>query len=162
MLRNGHVRFGRRPAETHPGKPGQGAAGRPHTYIRTWAGWIYATFVIDVFSRRILGRQVSRSLRTDLALDALEMAGAYAQRWEHETVLGEVKRRLIGPGTVRSSQTPSMITAQVYGILLGHYAVRSLMLGAADGAGYDPDRMGFTHAVRVVSRTAQSGAAFSS
>ncbi|NYH51389.1 transposase InsO family protein [Nocardiopsis arvandica] len=44
------------------------------TYIRTFAGWVYAAFVIDVFSRRVVGWQVSRSLRTDLALDALEMA----------------------------------------------------------------------------------------
>jgi putative transposase len=44
------------------------------TYIRTFNGWAYAAFVIDVFSRRVLGWQVSRSLRTDLALDALEMA----------------------------------------------------------------------------------------
>ena len=44
------------------------------TYIRTSAGWVYAAFVIDVFSRRVVGWQVSRSLYTDLALDALEMA----------------------------------------------------------------------------------------
>lgn len=44
------------------------------TYIRTFAGWVYAAFVIDVFSRMVLGWQVSTSLRTDLALDALEMA----------------------------------------------------------------------------------------
>ncbi|WP_249351898.1 IS3 family transposase [Nocardiopsis akebiae] len=44
------------------------------TYIRTFAGWVYAAFVIDVFSRRVVGWQVSKSLRTDLALDALEMA----------------------------------------------------------------------------------------
>jgi putative transposase len=43
------------------------------TYIRTFAGWVYAAFVIDVFSRRVVGWQLSRSLRTDLALDALEM-----------------------------------------------------------------------------------------
>ena len=70
-------------------------------------------------------------------LSAVEMAGAYAQRWEHESALGEVKRRLIGPGTVISSQSPAMVTAQVYGILLAHYAVRWLMFEAAD-AGYDP------------------------
>jgi hypothetical protein len=94
-------------------------------------------------------------------LSATEVAGAYAQRWEHESALGEVKNRLLTPGAVLSSQSPSMITAQVYGILLAHYAVRSLMFQAADGAGYDPDRMGFTHAVRVVARTAQGGAVFS-
>ncbi|GAA4491435.1 hypothetical protein GCM10023094_55810 [Rhodococcus olei] len=43
------------------------------TYVRTFAGWTYAAFLIDVFSRRIVGWQLSTSLRTDLALDALEM-----------------------------------------------------------------------------------------
>ena len=40
------------------------------TYCRTFAGWVYAAFVIDVFSRRVVGWQLSKSLRTDLALDA--------------------------------------------------------------------------------------------
>lgn len=44
------------------------------TYVRTWSGFVYAAFVIDAYSRMILGWQVSGSLRTDLALDALEMA----------------------------------------------------------------------------------------
>ncbi len=44
------------------------------TYIRTWAGMVYSAFVVDAFSRRILGWQTSTTLRTDLALDALEMA----------------------------------------------------------------------------------------
>jgi putative transposase len=44
------------------------------TYVRTWSGFVYAAFVIDAYSRMILGWQVSASLRTDLALDALEMA----------------------------------------------------------------------------------------
>ena len=43
------------------------------TYVRTFAGWVYASFVTDVFSRRVVGWQLSTSLRTDLALDALEM-----------------------------------------------------------------------------------------
>jgi putative transposase len=43
------------------------------TYCRTFAGWAYAAFVIDVFSRRVVGWQLSRNLRTGLALDALEM-----------------------------------------------------------------------------------------
>ena len=43
------------------------------TYCRTFAGWVYAAFVLDVFSRRVVGWQLSPSLRTDLALDALEM-----------------------------------------------------------------------------------------
>ena len=44
------------------------------TYVATWAGFAYVAFVIDVFSRRIVGWRVSSSLRSDLALDALEMA----------------------------------------------------------------------------------------
>ena len=44
------------------------------TYVRTHSGWVYVAFIIDVYSRRIVGWQASRSLRTDLALDALEMA----------------------------------------------------------------------------------------
>jgi len=50
-----------------------------HTYCRTFSGWVYAAFVIDVFSRRVAGWQLSRSLRTDLALDALEM-GIWTRR----------------------------------------------------------------------------------
>jgi transposase InsO family protein len=44
------------------------------TYVATWAGFVYVAFVIDVFSRMIVGWRVSRSLRSDLALDALEQA----------------------------------------------------------------------------------------
>jgi putative transposase len=43
------------------------------TYCRTFSGWVYAAIVIDVYSRRVVGWQLSRSPRTDLALDALEM-----------------------------------------------------------------------------------------
>ena len=44
-----------------------------NTYVRTFSGWVYAAFVLDVYSRRIVGWQLSTSLRTDLALDALNM-----------------------------------------------------------------------------------------
>ncbi len=44
------------------------------TYVRTAAGWAYAAFVLDVFSRLFVGWQVATSLYTDLALDALQMA----------------------------------------------------------------------------------------
>jgi putative transposase len=57
------------------------AAARPNqlwvadlTYVATWSGFVDVAFVIDAFSRFIVGWQASRSLRTDLALDALEMA----------------------------------------------------------------------------------------
>jgi putative transposase len=44
------------------------------TYVATWSGFAYAAFVIDVFSRRIVGWRVATTLRANLALDALEMA----------------------------------------------------------------------------------------
>jgi putative transposase len=44
------------------------------TYVRTWSGFVYVAFVTDAFSRMIVGWQASRSLRTDLALHALEQA----------------------------------------------------------------------------------------
>lgn len=42
------------------------------TYVATWRGFVYVAFVVDVFSRRIVGWLASTSLSTDLALDALE------------------------------------------------------------------------------------------
>jgi putative transposase len=44
------------------------------TYVATWTGFVYVAFVLDAFSRRIVGWRVSNSLRSDLALDALEQA----------------------------------------------------------------------------------------
>lgn len=44
------------------------------TYVKTHSGWVYVAFIVDVYSRLVVGWQAARSLRTDLALDALEMA----------------------------------------------------------------------------------------
>ena len=44
------------------------------TYVATWTGFVYVAFVVDVYARRIVGWRVSRSLKTDLVLDALEQA----------------------------------------------------------------------------------------
>ena len=44
------------------------------TYVATWKGFVYVAFVIDVFSRMIVGWRASTTLRSDLALDALEQA----------------------------------------------------------------------------------------
>ena len=57
------------------------------TYVRTHAGWTYVAFVLDVFSRMVVGWQVSTSLRTDLALDALDM-GLWARQRAGQDVTG--------------------------------------------------------------------------
>jgi len=44
------------------------------TYVRTWSGWAYVAFVLDVHSRMIVGWQIADHMRTELPLDALEMA----------------------------------------------------------------------------------------
>jgi putative transposase len=51
------------------------------TCVMTFSGWVYTAFVMDLFSRRIVGWQVADHLRSDLALDALEMA-IWARRRE--------------------------------------------------------------------------------
>ena len=56
------------------------------TYVSTWQGWLYVAFVIDVFARRIVGWQVSRSMQTDFVLDALEQA-LYERQPERDDTL---------------------------------------------------------------------------
>jgi putative transposase len=54
------------------------------TYVATWAGFAYVAFVTDLYSRRIVGWRVSSTLRTDLALDALEQAIWQRRRDGHQ------------------------------------------------------------------------------
>jgi putative transposase len=44
------------------------------TYVRTWEGWLYLSFVLDTYSRRVLGWSMPNNLRTELVLDAVNMA----------------------------------------------------------------------------------------
>lgn len=59
------------------------------TYVRTQFGWVYVAFVLDVFSRMIVGWQTSTRMYTDLALDALKM-GLWARRRAGHDVTGLV------------------------------------------------------------------------
>ena len=66
-------------SEGGPEKPTDRKADRalrsdPYTYVKTHSGWVYVAFIVDVYSRMVVGWQASRSLRSDLAIDALEMA----------------------------------------------------------------------------------------
>ncbi len=74
-------------------------------YVRTHAGWVYVAFVLDVFSRMVVGWQVSTSLRTDLALDALDM-GLWARQRAGQDVTGLTHHsdRGVQGGFQRSSQ----------------------------------------------------------
>jgi len=65
------------------------------TYVSTWAGFCYVAFVVDAFSRRIVGWRVSTSLRAELALDALEMA-IWARQGDTERLVHHSDRGVQG------------------------------------------------------------------
>lgn len=90
---------------------------------------------------------------------ALDLAEAYHQRWEEESALDEIKTDLRGRGEVLRSKTPELVEQQMWGLLLAHYAIRALLLDAADPAGYDPDRMSFIKGLRVTRRQVTDQAA---
>jgi hypothetical protein len=95
------------------------------------------------------------------AAPALDLAALYTQRWEIETSLDELKTHQGQPGMVLRSQTPTGVEQEIYGFLLVHYAVRTLMHHAATGADIDPDRVSFTRTLRLVRRQVTTQAAFS-
>jgi hypothetical protein len=84
--------------------------------------------------------------------NATELAALYHERWEIETVLGEIKTHLRGSKIVLRSKTADLVRQEIYGLLLAHFAIRGLMHEAALKADEDPDRLSFIHAVRVVRR----------
>jgi transposase InsO family protein len=73
----------------------------PYTYLRCWEGTVFFSFVIDVYSRKIVGWQLASHMRTDLVLDALWMA---AQRRQDRVGLVIHSDRGTQPGLKRSSQ----------------------------------------------------------
>ena len=90
---------------------------------------------------------------------ATQLAAAYAQRWEIETSFDELKTHQRGPRTVLRSKSPKLVTQEIWGHLCCHYAIRTLMLDAAEAAGRDPDRVSFVAALRISRRSiAQQGA----
>ena len=105
---------------------------------------------------------VYRLITTVLDADAApapELAALYHERWEIETALDELKTHLRGKKIVLRSKTPELVRQEFYGLMLAHFAVRSLMHEAALKADVDPDRLSFVHAVRVIRRKMASFAA---
>ena len=90
---------------------------------------------------------------------ALELAALYHERWEIESVFDEFKTHLRANSTVLRSKTPDLVKQEMWGLLLAHFAIRQLMAQAAWPRGLDPDRLSFTHAVRVIKRKMPQAAA---
>jgi hypothetical protein len=83
---------------------------------------------------------------------AQELAPLYHERWELETALDELKTHLRGGRVVLRSKIPDLVRQEFYGLLLTHFAIRRLMHQAALRAGEDPDRLSYTHTVRIARR----------
>lgn len=92
------------------------------------------------------------SLRDIEQFPALLLAAEYHQRWEVENTIDELKVHLLGRKTPIRSKTPRAVVQEVYGWLLGHWAVRSLIFQAAEHAGIAPLRLGFTGTLSVIRR----------
>jgi putative transposase len=71
------------------------------THVATWAGVVYVAFVVDIFSRAIVGWAAATSKRTRLVLDALDMALWRRDRAGHP----------VGPGLVHHSDAGSQYTS---------------------------------------------------
>jgi hypothetical protein len=84
---------------------------------------------------------------------AVELAVAYAQRWEIEGVFDELKTHQRGARTVLRSKSPDLVLQEIWGHLCCHFAIRTLMWEAANEASVDPDRVSFVAALRIARRS---------
>lgn len=91
---------------------------------------------------------------------AVDLAAAYAQRWEIELAFDELKTHQRGPRTVLRSKSPDLVLQEVWGHLCCHFAIRSLMVEAATHSGHDPDRVSFVAALRITRQTLAHPGAF--
>jgi putative transposase len=80
------------------------------TYLRCWEGLVFFSFVIDVYSRRVVGWQLAGHMRTDLVLDALRMAlsrrraGADVELIHHSDAGSQIHQLCLQAGTRRPSR----------------------------------------------------------
>ena len=87
------------------------------TYVRTWEGWLYLSFVLDTYSRKVVGWSMANNLRTDLVLDALNMA---------------IYTRRPSPGLIHHSDRGSQYTSVEFGSRLKEAGLLPSMGSVAD------------------------------
>jgi len=92
---------------------------------------------------------------------AVDLAVAYAQRWEIEATFDELKVHQRGPRAVLRSKSPDLVLQEIWGHLCCHFAIRTLMWEAADHAQVDPDRVSFVAALRIARRSISAARDFS-
>jgi putative transposase len=87
------------------------------TYVRTWEGWLYLSFVLDTYSRKIVGWSMANHLRTELVLDALNMA---------------IYTRRPSPGLIHHSDRGSQYTSVEFSSRLSEEGLLPSMGSVAD------------------------------
>ncbi len=87
------------------------------TYVRTWEGWLYLSFVLDTYSRRVVGWSMANHLKTELALDAVNMA---------------IYNRRPAPGLIHHSDRGSQYTSVEFGSRLKEAGLLPSMGSVAD------------------------------
>lgn len=96
---------------------------------------------------------------------AAELAALYRQRWEFELTLDEVETHQMPHHRLLRSKTPELVRQEIWALLLTHYAVRDLMLEAADDMdaddGLDVDELSFVRSLNAVRRQVTNQAGFS-
>jgi hypothetical protein len=92
---------------------------------------------------------------------AVELAAAYAQRWEIELSFAEIETHQTGHHRVLRSKTPELVKQEIWSLLLTHYAIRHIMKDAADTVGTDPDDLSFIRSYRAIRRQITNQAGFS-
>lgn len=70
------------------------------TYVRTWEGWLYLSFVLDTYSRRVVGWSMTNHLKTELVLNTVNMA---------------IYNRRPAPGLIHHSDRGSQYTSVEFG-----------------------------------------------
>ncbi len=83
---------------------------------------------------------------------AIELARLYSERWTIETALDELKTHLRGRAVVLRSKLPELVRQDVYGLLLAHFGIRSIMHDAALSEDISTAELSFVHTLRVVHR----------
>lgn len=74
------------------------------------------------------------------------------------SVFDELKTHQRGPRMVMRSKSPALVKQEIWGHLCCHYAIRTLMVEAAQHARRDPDRVSFIAALRIARRSVAQGA----
>lgn len=80
----------------------------------------------------------------------LGLAAPYHERGKIEDVFDEIKTHRWANSTALRSKTPELVLQEPWGLLLAPFAIRRLLARAAWPGELDPDRLRFTHAVRVI------------